>query len=585
MPYTVSHVTHEALQKVGGIGTVLQGLMTSRAYQKSVRRSILVGPLNSLEDEEILQEEGEVLYSSISGLATGRVASDLERIVRKYDVNLIYGRRKMRDSANGVTAEPEVLLIDSTSMNSRLETNFKFNLYKRFGLESDLFEDIEDYLLYLKIAEPGFEALEALLNRSQGPHFILAHEYMGMPLALKAILAENPKFRTIFYAHEVSTMRDLVENSDGHDTMFYNVLDKAILDGLGVSDVFGDRSTFYRHALILRSQYCDAIFAVGDYTEKELRFLDPVFQDLKIDLVYNGIPAFEISLKEKQSSSNLLQAYCESLLGYTPNVIFTHVTRPVISKGLWRDLRVLEHLEGVFAKNGSRGVLYVLSSADGQRSEDDVTEMEEEYGWPVQHKSGAPDLVGPEEEIWRAIQDFNARAKAIQIVFVNQFGWDRASCGTRMPDQMNFLDLRKGSDVEFGLSVYEPFGIASVEPLSFGALCAVSNVSGCCGYVQRASDGEEPKNFIVGDYTSLNENGMSLAELKEIGIVERNQLESLRSAKVAQDILSHLPQTDGERGELIQSGFELANQMSWERVCTDLFLPGLARAANGETKR
>ena len=41
---TIVHVTHEAVQKVGGIGAVLQGFFTAKAYQGAVRRSILFGP-------------------------------------------------------------------------------------------------------------------------------------------------------------------------------------------------------------------------------------------------------------------------------------------------------------------------------------------------------------------------------------------------------------------------------------------------------------------------------------------------------------------------------------------------------------
>src|SRR5690349_577651 len=41
---TVVHVTHEAIQKIGGIGAVLQGLLTSRAYLDAVPRNILLGP-------------------------------------------------------------------------------------------------------------------------------------------------------------------------------------------------------------------------------------------------------------------------------------------------------------------------------------------------------------------------------------------------------------------------------------------------------------------------------------------------------------------------------------------------------------
>ena len=41
---TVVHVTHEAIQKIGGIGAVLHGLLTSRVYLEKATRNILVGP-------------------------------------------------------------------------------------------------------------------------------------------------------------------------------------------------------------------------------------------------------------------------------------------------------------------------------------------------------------------------------------------------------------------------------------------------------------------------------------------------------------------------------------------------------------
>ena len=40
---TLIHVTHEAHEKMGGIGAVLEGLLTARAYQNVVARTLLVG--------------------------------------------------------------------------------------------------------------------------------------------------------------------------------------------------------------------------------------------------------------------------------------------------------------------------------------------------------------------------------------------------------------------------------------------------------------------------------------------------------------------------------------------------------------
>ena len=92
-----------------------------------------------------------------------------------------------------------------------------------------------------------------------------------------------------------------------------------------------------------------------------------------------------------------------------------------------------------------------------------------------------------------------------------------------MPEAMEFMDIHKGSDVELGQSIYEPFGIAQVEPLSFGAICVLSNVCGCRGFIEHATDGEDVPNVIVADYTRLDRPSDSLEGLLAIGTAERNR--------------------------------------------------------------
>jgi hypothetical protein len=286
-------------------------------------------------------------------------------------------------------------------------------------------------------------------------------------------------------------------------------------------------------------------------------------------------------LEERLHSRELLRTYAEALLGARPDYVFTHVTRMVLSKGVWRDIRVLEHLDDAFADRGLRGVFFVLSNAPhGGREAADVLRMEAEYGWPAAHRSGYPDLVGPEVDFWTSVNVYNRRAKAIQVVFVNQFGWDRESCGTRMPADMSFEDLRRGTDVEFGQSVYEPFGIAQLEPLCFGALCVVSNVCGCLGLVAHTSEAQDSSNVIVADYVHLP-GPADLDAYTRLGASERDRLESERSMKVANEILGRLPGSDEERRKALDEGQRVAGALSWDRVCTDFFLPGLEGAEGG----
>ncbi|MCP4378855.1 MAG: hypothetical protein GY794_22105, partial [bacterium] len=41
----VVHVTHEAAEKIGGIGAVIAGLVNAESYRQRVSRTILLGPL------------------------------------------------------------------------------------------------------------------------------------------------------------------------------------------------------------------------------------------------------------------------------------------------------------------------------------------------------------------------------------------------------------------------------------------------------------------------------------------------------------------------------------------------------------
>src|SRR5205085_3576119 len=135
------------------------------------------------------------------------------------------------------------------------------------------------------------------------------HEYMGMPTCLAAVMeGEAGNFRTIFHAHECATMRRIVEGHQGHDTMFYNVMRSAMAEGHFVDDVFGDQNGYYKHALVRAARFCDTIFAVGDYTLKEMRFLGAELMHVNAQLAYNGVPCWKISVEEKMASRNKLRS-------------------------------------------------------------------------------------------------------------------------------------------------------------------------------------------------------------------------------------------------------------------------------------
>lgn len=583
---TVVHLTHEAIQKIGGIGAVLHGLLTSRKYLDAVPRNILVGPFWPGDEtgEKRLGPLGEVLYSSLDSINRTPLSSRFREIEQEYDVGIVYGRRKFVDKETNVTSVPEILLIDVSRFDAAKIGVFKFELWEKFGIDSSKYENIWDYEQYMRLARPAMAALHALgAGNSVEPCVILSHEYMGMPTALAAIMeGDRANYRTVFYAHEVATMRRIVEGHPGHDTMFYNVLRTAIAEGHFVEDVFGNQDGYYKHALVKAARFCDGIFAVGDYTLKEIRFLGPDFVHVDAQVAYNGVPHWKISVDDKMRSRKKLQQYCKSLLKFEPDYVFSHVTRLVPSKGMWRDLRVLEHMEAMLRGRNETAVLFALSTEVPARRPDDIRRMESNYRWPVVHREGLPDLSNGEAVYYQGVQEFNAQSRNIKVVFINQFGFEQKFCGQRMPADMEFMDIRKGSDAEFGQSIYEPFGIAQVEPISFGGICVFSECCGCAGFVHKVTGGKETPNVIVADYTDLPTKGLRPEQLLAIGQPQRDEIEHTVAALVAKDLLDRLPREPKEFEQFIQRGYDLATHMSWDAVARDYVVPGIQRAARAQ---
>ena len=584
----VVHATHEAGAKVGGIGAVLDGLLGADAYVDAVARTVLVGPMfgwDAIQMERLQDPRTGVTmrYSSLHGVINGvdePTRAALQQVEQSFSVGVLYGTRRFG------AHEHEVILVDVSSPNMQQMDSFKFYLWEQYGLDCARYSHGAEFNLYITVAPPLFAALRAIgagNDLQPAEKFIIAHEWLGMPVVFAAQMTEPGQWRTIFYAHETATARRLVEENGGHDTRFYNALYKAREWGMNLEATFGNQDDLFKHPILRLASRCDNIFAVGDLVVDELRFLGGALASSNIDLVYNGVVAADTTIPARLESKRLLQVYCEHLLGYVPDYVFTHVTRMVLSKALWRDTRVLEHLDPMLAREGKRGVLFVLSTASpGGRRPEWVAAWEEQYGWPVGHRGDNGDLVGEEVNYFFDVAEpFNHRDGASRVVLVNQFGWDQAHCGQRMPAEMSFLDMRRGSDLEFGQSIYEPFGIAQVEPLNYGALCCVSNVCGCVGFAERAAGGRDKlPNLVVADYVSLPESYWLGSPYDALGIDRgvRDWIEGANSYVAAETIFARLPRTRADQEALLESGQAVARAMSWEVVVRDYLLPGLLRA-------
>ena len=573
------HVTHEAVEKMGGIGTVIAGLATTPAYREVFDRTVLVGPLLATDRPaaERLGPDGEIIYSTLDDIDANGWSTKFKPIEHTYGVSIIYGRRKLIDDYSARIAEVEVVLVDVFRYNNDRLNLFKALLYSRFGIASQTFEHTWEYEQYVRLAEPAIEALHAIgcVGTPEEPVVLLGHEYMGIPTALKAMSDGWPNVRTVFYAHEVASVREIVEKNAGHDLMFYNLLAAGERAGKSLEDYFPGVVGFFKHPIVKAGRHCDAIFAVGDLVGREMRFVSSDTQETPVEIVYNGVPSGRQSLTARRRHRDRLKEYARNLFGFQPDFVFTHVARPVLSKGIWRDLRVLHEVDAQFSKDGRTGAYFMLGTLAGQRRTRDVLHMERVYGWPVHHQRGYPDLCNGEETLGELFEDFNRNHQAVRVVLINQFGWQRSLCGLRMPEAMTIADIRRGTDAEFGLSVYEPFGISQLEPLAFGAICLVSNVCGCMALVHSAAEGSIPDNIIEGDFARLG--GDLGADPMRIGMTDRDAIEACEGRRLAEELLRRLPAGDERSAALLESGHRLSQRLSWDHVVPEYFLPAVER--------
>jgi glycogen synthase len=147
-----------------------------------------------------------------------------------------------------------------------------------------------------------------------------------------------------------------------------------------------------------------------------------------------------------------------------------------------------------------------------------------------------------------------------------------------MPAEMEFMDIRKGTDVEFGQSIYEPFGIAQIEPLTFGGICVFSSVCGCSGFLRDTTGDEDVKNVIIADYTNMETHSYAdIEDLLQIDRVTRDRIEAGQSEKVAMQICSRLPKNEAEIESMVRSGYDLARNMSWDVVVNNYLLSSLRK--------
>ena len=118
---------------------------------------------------------------------------------------------------------------------------------------------------------------------------------------------------------------------------------------------------------------------------------------------------------------------------------------------------------------------------------------------------------------------------------------------------MTFADLRRATDIEFGMATYEPFGISPLEPLGSGAICVISSVCGCKGFTDEVTAGKGSPNVLVGDYTRLDHE-YSIDQLLHMTQQQRDIIERNVAVELANELMRRLPADDRGRRSLLESG-------------------------------
>jgi hypothetical protein len=574
------HVTHEALFKIGGIGEVLNGLTTSPSYQSFFDKTLFYGPLFEPlpfpSPTIALGKDGIVLYESRHKYDAGSFGKLFSSICEKYGINLVYGKRKISHPfLPQRSTTVDVLLVDITHMPVDLVNSHKYLLWEKYGLTSDRYDHDWDYEQYLRVGIPYAEISQALYPQAK-TFYHFAHEYMGIPslLFLKiSSLYSQERHKLIFYAHEVAPVRRIVERLPGHDLTFYPILEEALSQGNSLEDIFGSQMDWGRTALVKLAKHFDAIFAVGDLVAKEYKFLCPEVEEEKVKVVYNAIPVdhglTEETFKTKEKILQCLsRKVCERV-----DLLFTHVCRLVKSKGIWRDFILLTYLDPLLEKSGLKGVYILLATELPQgRPPEVIAKMVEEYGWPFVHRIGYPDLVGYEVEIYERLSKFNEKSRSLKGIFINQFGFSKRKCGKDFPEDIDTIDLRLASDAEFGMSIYEPFGIAHIETLPGGGFPVLSTSCGVYYFLKKHFPEEQtffPVDFIGFAMDLPSEFLLSLKD------DQREVLEHTILAKIAKRVFELIPKTKEEKLSHYQRIEPILRKLDWDSVVKEYFLKAL----------
>lgn len=672
------HSTHEAAEKIAGIGAVLDGILPEQGYQDRFRKTLLVGayhfpqvtPLAAANKWRVYFDSARELPIAVHTHSPQNPATldRLEQVASQYGSRVVFGERLVGPAARNTWVY--VLVASPQGIVQSAIQDFQEGVYTRLGIDLPRFQSFpavqpgidltlerilradpdmsigtldtpyidkqhrqipgginfingraqfppipaldsfqnfplrNQYLIelqfYLYVAPILWEAARAIVQHEWGiggeDMVFFAHDWVGVPLYWAMQLANqhssnplNPKYK-VYFAHEARIARMLVEGTmrdkypiltavcdpDGHDVSFYNYLShlpesSTLAEAFPGSHGFND---IFFHVMNREAAQFDKVFAVGERVKHETALICRGIGRPPITLCPNGVPDLvgaSASLQTILEANGRLKDMAQINIGFKPDYIFTSVNRCELSKGPWRNVGFFR----TFAQNNpdAKALFIWLVRPRPVATQRQIESWAQAYHWPLSHqpRSQGGDLREDEVPLWEAIVSFNRQFSGrCHILYVNQFGWAPDSLGALDPAGTQFRDLRIGTDVELGLSIYEPFGIAPLEPFSSGAVCVLSDACGCALHLDSlAQKGVISSNgFVVGRFIGANQDihpaQVSLKTLQHIEERVYSQMERDVSARL------QIP-----RGVRFQDACQAMPHLSWMAVVNDYFLPGL----------
>ncbi|MBN2550808.1 MAG: hypothetical protein JXB15_16710 [Anaerolineales bacterium] len=484
---------------------------------------------------------------------------------------------------------------------------------------------------YLYAAPALWLAAKAILQEEWGLNredwVFFAHDWIGVPLYWAMELDTRssktplPPARSIYFAHEARLARMLVEgvmqdkfdllkpvcHPDGHDVAFYNLLrqipaDQTLAKLFPGSQGFAD---IYYHRINQQAARFDRVLAVGEWVKQETELIcrgigkpvislcpngvpnlvtqvtryvenrskvhHPIMEQFLSSLYAGEIPAQVESVDLVQRANDQLKQFARPFFdGHTPDLIFTSVNRCELSKAPWRNVEFCRRFASEYPH---KKVLFIwLVRPKPLPTSKQVAAWAQRFNWPLEHQyhGSGGDLRSSEEALWQVIYQFNRRFEGhFHILYINQFGWSKELLGALDPGGTTFQHLRLGTEVELGLSIYEPYGIAPLEPFSAGAVCVLSDACGCALHLECVARDSAANGFVVGNF--IRRKGR--VEPAKVDLAALGQIEDDVYARMAHDLSRRLSVSRSERLRQAQTAMEY---LSWDRVVQENFLPAVS---------